>query len=575
MIVTLTTIAMAAQSLFIAYPPPNHKTTSDRVFFLGTAPQNGDVLINGKVIERSVSGHFAPSLPLEIGVNIFTVKYQNQELQIKVNRQLEKPEIPVGIAFAQKSLTPAVDMAKLPGELICFSAIAPPNATVSVKLAGEIIPLTPRALVDLPDNKAVLVGSNSPSQSAILPYQGCAQTPIVKSSLNLGKPLFQLTLNGQRISQEGMGNISILSPIEFEVAEVIADTGTTRSGASTDFSRLTPLPKGTKASIIGREGEWLQLDYGAWIKASEVRIIKDSIPPKSIIRSVRSRQVSGATEILFPLQTPVPVGIQEGEKTLTLTLYNTTAQTDIIRFDDDPLISRLDWQQIAPSQVQYTFNLKSPQQWGYKLRYEGTTLVLSLRHAPLEKRGEKPLSGMKILLDPGHGGPEDKGGISPTGYREKSVTLIVSKLVRDELIKRGATVIMTREDDIDLDLAPRVAMIQKEEPTIALSLHYNALPDHGDAMKTKGLGTFWYHPQAHSLAMFLHNYLVKTLNRPSYGVYWDNLALTRPSVAPSVLLELGFMINPEEFEWIINPQEQKKLADAIAQGITEWFNQMQ
>jgi N-acetylmuramoyl-L-alanine amidase len=575
MIVTLTTIAMAAQSLFIAYPPPNHKTTSDRVFFLGTAPQNGNVFINGKVIERSASGHFAPSLPLEIGENIFRVKYQNQELQIKVNRQLEKPEIPVGIAFAKNSLTPAVDTAKLPGELICFNAVAPPNATVSVQLAGQIIPLQPRTLVDLPDNKAVLVGSNSPSQSTIMPYQGCAKTPIVKEGLNLGKPRFQLTLNGQRISQEGMGNISILSPIEFEVAEVIADTGTTRSGASTDFSRLTPLPKGTKASIIGREGEWLQLDYGAWIKASEVRIIKDSVPPKSIIRSVRSRQVSGATEILFPLQMPVPVAIKEGEKTLTLTLYNTTAQTDIIRFDDDPLISRLDWQQIAPSQVQYTFNLKSAQQWGYKLRYEGTTLVLSLRHAPLEKRGEKPLSGMKILLDPGHGGPEDKGGISPTGYREKSVTLIVSKLVRDELIKRGATVIMTREEDVDLDLPPRVAMIQKEEPTIALSIHYNALPDHGDAIKTKGLGTFWYHPQAHSLAMFLHNYLVKTLNRPSYGVYWDNLALTRPAVAPSVLLELGFMINPEEFEWIINPQEQKKLADAIAQGITEWLNQVQ
>ncbi len=575
MIVTLTTIAMAAQSLFIAYPPPNHQTTSDRVFFLGTAPKGGEVLINGQVIQRSAAGYFAPSLPLEMGENLFTIKYQNQEIQIKVTRQSEKQEMPVGIAFAKNSLTPAVDTAKLPGELICFNAVAPPNATVSVQLAGQIIPLQPRTLVDLPDNKAVLVGSNSPSQSTIMPYQGCAKTPIMKEGLNLGKPRFQLTLNGQTISQEGTGNISILSPIQFEVAEVIADMGTTRSGASTDFSRLTPIPKGTKASIIGREGEWLQLDYGAWIKASEVRIIKDSVPPKSIIRSVRSRQVSGATEILFPLEVPVPVAIQEGEKTFTLTLYNTTAQTDIIRFDDDPLISRLDWQQISSSQVQYTFNLKSPQQWGYKLRYEGTTLVLSLRHAPLEKRGEKPLSGMKILLDPGHGGPEDKGGISPTGYREKTVTLIVSKLVRDELIKRGATVIMTREEDVDLDLAPRVAMIQKEEPAIALSIHYNALPDHGDAMKTKGLGTFWYHPQAHSLAMFLHNYLVKTLNRPSYGVYWDNLALTRPSIAPSVLLELGFMINPEEFEWIINPQEQKKLANAIAQGITEWLNQVQ
>ena len=64
---------------------------------------------------------------------------------------------------------------------------------------------------------------------------------------------------------------------------------------------------------------------------------------------------------------------------------------------------------------------------------------------------------------------------------------------------------------------------------------------------------------------------MKKLNRPDYGVYWNNLALTRPASAPSVLLELGFMINPNEFEWIVNPQEQKKLAVAIAGGITQWL----
>jgi N-acetylmuramoyl-L-alanine amidase len=65
---------------------------------------------------------------------------------------------------------------------------------------------------------------------------------------------------------------------------------------------------------------------------------------------------------------------------------------------------------------------------------------------------------------------------------------------------------------------------------------------------------------------------VENLNRPSYGVYWNNLALTRPTVAPSVLMELGFMINPNEFEWITNPQEQQKLGKAIADGVAAWVN---
>jgi N-acetylmuramoyl-L-alanine amidase len=508
------------------------------------------------------------------------------------------------LAFAKDSLTPKVDVASLPGEYICFGAIAPANAQVSVKLAGVTIPLKARSQVELPDNKSVLLGENSPiEKGGSEQYQGCAKTPPnppllrggnesnaalatggneSNSSLpkgekiDLGVPLFELTMNDRTISQQGTGKISILSPAELEIAEVTAEPGVARTGASTDFSRMTPLPKGTRATVIGREGEWIRLDYGAWIKASEVQIVKDAVPPRSIIRSARSRQVSGWTEVLFPLETPVPVTVQEGERTFTLTLYNTTAQTDIIRLDDDPVISRLAWQQISPLQVQYTFNLKSAQQWGYKLRYDGTTLVLSLKHPPANTSmmpisPEKPLSGIKILIDAGHGGPQDSGAVSPVGIREKTVALIVSKLVQQELVNRGANVVMTRVEDVDLDLPPRVEMIQKEEPAIAISIHYNALPDNGDAINTKGVGAFWFHPQAHSLAMFLHNYLVAKLNRPSYGVFWNNLAMTRPAVAPSVLMELGFMINPEEFEWIVNPTEQKKLAEAIAQGVTEWF----
>ncbi|HEY9805202.1 MAG TPA: N-acetylmuramoyl-L-alanine amidase, partial [Candidatus Obscuribacterales bacterium] len=372
-------------------------------------------------------------------------------------------------------------------------------------------------------------------------------------------------------TQAAPGKVTILAPNQLEVAEVTADSGTARTGPSTDYSRLTPLPKGTRATITGREGDWLRLDYGAWINQKETRLISSAVPPRSLIRSISSRQVPGWTEVVFPLQTPVPVSVQQGDHTFTLNLYNTTAQTDTIYVKPDRLISRLDWQQVAPTQAQYTFQLKSDQQWGYKLRYEGTSLVLSLRHPPqVAAAKNQPLQGITILLDPGHGSPNDLGSKGPTGYPEKDATLVISKLVREQLVKRGATVYMTREGDDDLYPQDRVNMINKIEPAIALSLHYNALPDSGDALNTKGISTFWYNPQASSLAVFLHDYLVEKLDRPSYGVYWNNLALTRPTVAPAVLVELGFMINPEEFEWIVDPKAQQKLAEAIAAGLTEW-----
>lgn len=558
--------ARAEQPLFVAYPPAEHKTTSDRIFLIGTAPPQGEVSINGQAIARSPAGHFAPTFPLQVGENLFTLRYQNQELQIKVTRTSATPVVPQGLAFAENSLTPAADIAKMPGELICFGAVAPAGANVSVLLGGQTIPLSLQSQVQLPANNAVLTGENLSVQS-VGKYQGCATS---STPGDMGQPTFQLTLNGETKTQMGAGKISILSPAEFEIAEVTAEAGAARTGPSTDYSRLTPLPKGTQARVTGREGEWVRLDYGAWINQKEVQIVKGAVPPRSLIRSVTSRQVGEWTEIYFPLQVPVPVSVQQGTNTFTLTLYNTTAQTDTIRFDDDPVVSRLDWQQVAPEQVQYTFNLKSQQQWGYKLEYRGTTLVLSLRHPPATSSNAQPLAGMRILVDAGHGSSEDLGARGPNGYPEKDVTLIVSKLLRDELVARGATVTMTREGDEDIWPNDRADAIVKQEPNLALSVHYNALPDSGDAVNTKGVGMFWYQGQAHSLALFLHNYLVEKLGRPSYGVFWNNLALTRPAVAPSVLLELGFMINPVEFEWIVNPEEQRKLAAAIADGIVEW-----
>ncbi|MEH2420616.1 MAG: N-acetylmuramoyl-L-alanine amidase [Nostoc sp.] len=570
-------VALAEPSLIVIFPQTNYQTSAQKIFFLGTAPPDGQVLINSKPITRSKAGHFSPSFPLQLGENLFTVRHDNQELQIKVTRLTTGPELPQGLGFAKDSLTPAADIARLPEELICFSAlaklpqrVAPPNANVSVKLANQIIALSPQPQqAQLPSNLAILTGQNQPyAQSSVGNYKGCTT---VATAADLGQPQFQLTLNGKTITQPGSGKIQILSRAELPVAEVTADAGVARTGPNTDYSRLTPLPKGTHATVTGREGEWLRLDYGAWINSQETRILAGAIEPQTIIRSVGYRQLPDATEIVFPLQVPVPVSVQQTEQALTLTLYNTTAQTDIIRLDDDPLISRLDWQQKAPEQVEYTFNLKKAQQWGYKLRYDGTTLVLTLRHPPkIGNIRRKPLANFKIVLDPGHGGKES-GASGPTGYLEKDVNLVVSKLLRDDLVKEGATVVMTREDDRELSLAERQAIISREEPAIAISIHHNSLPDDGDAEKIKGFAAFWYQPQAHNLAMFLQNYVVKKLGRPAYGVFWDNLALTRPTAAPSVLLELGFMSNPDEFEQVVNPEEQKKIANAIAQGITEWF----
>lgn len=324
----LTVVVLSAQTpqgLFLVYPPTQHQTTANRIFLIGTAPNNGDVTVNGTAIARSAAGHFAPSFPLKLGNNRFTLRYQQQEIAVTVTRLSTQPETPTGLAFGKDSLAPTVDVAHLPNEWICFAALAPANARVTVRLGNQTISLLSESnRVELPSNLSVLIAQNQPTAITSSHYRGCAH---FNQPGDLGKPEYQLTVNGRSLRQFASGKVKILSSANLEVAEVTVTAGVARTGPSTDYSRLTPLPKGTTAAVTGYEGEWVRLDYGGWIKKSEVAIRSTTVPPTSLIRSVKARQVGDWTKIDFPLQVPVPLTVQQTSDTLILTLFNTTAQT--------------------------------------------------------------------------------------------------------------------------------------------------------------------------------------------------------------------------------------------------------
>jgi N-acetylmuramoyl-L-alanine amidase len=569
-------------TLLVVYPPIGYSTTASQIFLIGSAPATGAVLVNGQRVRRSATGNFSPSFPLSVGENKFVVEHSGQSKTIVVIRTLAQPKLPID-GFAKDSLYPNVPIARLPGELICLSAIAPPNSIVTAHLGQQSLSLVPDVSTTiLADNLSVLTGKLE-AQAVTGTYQGCMQLSQPSAQIGtvgnavgdtlgrtLGKPMYELKLpNGRSVRETAKGTINVLDPARLTTVEVTASPGVARTGSDTEFARLTPLPKGVRDRVTGKDGIWQRLSYGGWIKETETKVVSRSgVPVESLVSGVTSRLVSDWTELRIPLQTPVPITLNQTDRTLQLTLHHTISQAGIQRLVNNPTISHVTWQQITPTQVQYTLHLKTNQAWGYKTRYEGNLLVLSLKNPPVLANN---LKGIKILLDPGHGSSKDLGSVGNGGIPEKDVTIVVSKLLRDRLTKRGATVIMTREGDDDIGPNERAQLIEKVEPTIALSLHYNALPDEGDAEKTQGLSAFWYHPQSQSLAQFLHDYVTQKLDRKSNNVFWNNLALARPTVAPAVLIELGYMINPEEYAWITDPVQQNKLADTLADGIEAWL----
>jgi N-acetylmuramoyl-L-alanine amidase len=195
---------MRSPQLHLTYPPLKHETYSNKIFFIGSAPTNGEVTINGAPIARNAAGHFAPSLPLQLGENSFTLKYElkdrdhasaskpSQVIVTKITRLAQGITPPSDLGLIAESLMPKQNIAVQPNERICFEAIATPNTQVSVTIGTRSIALkSAQTEAQLPPNSAVLTGTNQPSiESAIGKYQGCTtfQNPGI-----LGKPEFQVT----------------------------------------------------------------------------------------------------------------------------------------------------------------------------------------------------------------------------------------------------------------------------------------------------------------------------------------------------------------------------------------------
>jgi N-acetylmuramoyl-L-alanine amidase len=468
-----------------------------------------------------------------------------------------------GAALIVGSVLPRGDISLLPGELLVLRVRAREGAAVSVSVGGSTARLVPR------ERGPVYADVSRPGN--FLLYEGSLCLPSQPGEL--GVPAFTVSSEGVTKNYEGVGKISVRSPAACEVAQVTAAQGDARTGPGEEYSKLTPLPRSSLAEVTGSEGEWLRLDYGAWMRREETSLHSSGLPLRALLGNVSSRRKGESLVFRFHLSSPVPLAVLQEQGRLTLSLYDVEATTELLNFVPDALVSGLGWAQVAPKKVEFKFAMRGAQ-WGYLLNYEGNDLLLELNEPPSPRyRGffaPAPLKDIKIVLDPGHGGSAS-GAIGPDGSLEKDINLALSLALRKELIRRGATVLMTRECDQDLSLSERVAFIARERPQLALSIHHNFLPDAGDPETRSGMSAYWYNAQARDAAVFLQKRFIKKIGSTDDGIYWDNLALPRCTAAPTVLLELGFMSNPQEFERIADPREQRRRATTLAAAIADWF----
>ncbi|GFN21737.1 N-acetylmuramoyl-L-alanine amidase [Thermanaeromonas sp. C210] len=170
----------------------------------------------------------------------------------------------------------------------------------------------------------------------------------------------------------------------------------------------------------------------------------------------------------------------------------------------------------------------------------------------------------RIGLDPGHGG-SDPGAVGVNGLREKEVTLAVALLVAELLSRAGIEVVLSREKDVDVSLAERAALFNRAGLDLVVSLHINSSENpRADYLSTYILGPGG---QAERVARTIQDELVRALGWPDGGVRQAGFYILRETEAPAVLVEMGFLSNPQEAQALKKEEVRQTLSRALARGI--------
>lgn len=199
------------------------------------------------------------------------------------------------------------------------------------------------------------------------------------------------------------------------------------------------------------------------------------------------------------------------------------------------------------------------------------------------------LRGLRICLDPGHGGYQHVKGYKATasGYEEAVMNLTVAKHLRDWLLKSGVTVVMTRDDNYDIrkknsdSLAARPQLATLHECDLFISMHHNA-----HSRKDANFPSAFYHADPGNiysnvdLGKAIVNELEYWMRLPEYahtGLYSDYLmydgagfGVLRGARVPAILIEASFFSNPEEEARLRDPEYLKRQAWAYYMGLAKY-----
>ena len=294
----------------------------------------------------------------------------------------------------------------------------------------------------------------------------------------------------------------------------------------------------------------------------------------SVVSSIDVTQSSSSAVISVSASKPMTHSVQQIAGKVVLNMDNVTVPSESM------LKNMLGVKQISGFTIvafgdgsKWTLPIKSGSSADVDFSSDSKNLKITIKDTNPPKISVAPptkdtvASGkFKVVIDPGHGGYDV--GATREGIYEKDITLDVAKRLKRYLARAGVDVVMTRETDATVSLKERSDLSNSVQPNAFVSIHVNS----SESTSGVGLETHWYQPQSQDLAKVVHKSFTNEINSPDRGIVKSRFYVINHTLAPSILVEIGFISNPNERYQLLTEARKDQTARSISKGILLFLN---
>ena len=357
-------------------------------------------------------------------------------------------------------------------------------------------------------------------------------------------------------------------------------------GSCRDTAKIGQFDSSTARIVVTTDKPEMYIPIYSSDSQSLMLINANKLNHTSLVSSVSNiqkayvKKLSGKkSELILSFTQPVVHSIVRNDNSLTLYLFNVKSynEPDMIKTLNGTLYKSLTLSLLPQIGIKADMKIKKDDLVQIAQSVDGKAMRLTLTVAKETKATEsttdtetaakpkRPPIKNKVVLDPGHGGT-DYGAIRE-GINEKDITLDLAQRVASILKSKGYRYAMTRTDDIYLGLQDRCDYTEAENPEIFVSIHVNSAV----ATEPSGLETHYYHEEGKELAETIQKHLVKNIDSKDRGIIKSKFYVINHTDVPAVLVETGFLSNPDERAELVTEKRKDATAKAIAEGIIEYL----